>query len=240
MICGLRERARLTAGSGRRQLLTDACRAALILGLAVPLWGMLSRFGMLAMRDGARSLVVLAICVVFALLLVGYNRWAGIGGLGAIAIGVTVTVLQGQRQLIDVLNPFVTMAVPALCCARFAIAPGRRSPCYTRLRWFALVLALAIALAPNLRAGDRFMFGLGYEYAFLAAASAAGVLRLAYDPRLALGCGLVWATIALRIAYSDLAFGFTEADNSIILWVSALTLATAMLRLALMRPVRPT
>lgn len=67
VFCGLRERSRMTARSGRRQLTTDACSGALILFLAVPLWGMLSRFGTSTMRDGKWSLIVLGVCLVFVL-----------------------------------------------------------------------------------------------------------------------------------------------------------------------------
>jgi hypothetical protein len=236
VICGLRERARVTADSGRRQLLTDACRAALILYLAVPLWGILSR---LDMRDGPRSLIVLAICVVFALLLVGYNRWAGIGGLCSIAVGMTITLPQGQPQLIDALNPLVTMAVPALCCAVLAVEPGRRRPRLARLWWFVSVVVLAIMLPPSLLAGGRFMFGLGYQYAFLAAASAVGVVRLTYDPRLALGCGMAWASIALRMIYANIAFGFVKTGTSTIVWIGGAILTASFSRLLLMRNARP-
>jgi len=138
-------------------------------------------------------------------------------------------------MLDDVLRPVVNMAIPAVCCAILVIAPGRRRARPARLLWFGLLVVFAIVLPPSLVAGNRFLFGLGYQYAFLAAASALGVLRLAYDPRLALACGLVWATIALAMIYDNTVFGLAPYNITIIQWVSALTLSAALLRLALMR-----
>lgn len=235
VFCGLRERSRELGASGRRQLLTDACSTALIVYLAVPLWGVLSRFRFLAAHDVVRSLGVLAICAAFLLLLAGYNRTVGIGGLCAIALGVTITVLQGRPPLDDVLSPFVTMAVPSVCCATLAVEPGRRPPRLARLWWFALVVLLALVLRPDPVHGPT-LFGLGYQYGFLAVMSAIGILRLGYDPRLALGCGLVWASVGLRLGYGHLMFGVGGTDA--ILWVSAAILGAGALRLALMRPVR--
>jgi len=235
VFCGLRERSRVTAASGRRQLLADACNTGLILFVALPLWGLLSRLGM-GTSNGA--VVMGGLCAAFVALLAGYNRWVGIGGLCAIAIGVTMTVLQGQAPLEDVLNPFVTMAIPTACCLILTIAPGKRPPRLARIWWFALLVALAILLPFN-PVGNATVFGVDYQYAFLAAASAIGILRLAYDPRLALGCGLVWAIIALRAAYSEIAFGFAGRDT-FTLWVSTLILSLAVIRLMLMREPRTT
>lgn len=232
IVCGLRARSRVTAAKGRRQLLTDSCSTALILYLAVPVWGALSTFSMVVDHNVTQLLVVLVISVVFALLIAGYNRWAGIGGLGAIAIGVAITVLQGQRQLENIASPLVTMAIPALCCAVLTVAPGQRRPDLKRLRWLALPLLLALVFPAS--AGQGLVFGLDYQQLFLATASIVGVLRLAYDPRLALGCGLVWATIAMRFAYSALVFGFAQTDAWMI-WLSAGIMAVAATRLTLMR-----
>src|SRR5215472_1406183 len=80
VFCGLRERSRVTAASGRRQLITDACSTALILFVAVPLWGLLSRLGA-GTSNGA--VVSGGLCAAFVALLAGYNRWVGIGGLCA-------------------------------------------------------------------------------------------------------------------------------------------------------------
>jgi hypothetical protein len=88
--------------------------------------------------------------------------------------------------------------------------------------------------------GGRILFGLSYEYAFLAAASAVGLVRLAYDPRLALGCGLVWATVALRIGYGNVVFGFGGAGGTAIFWCTAMILGAGVARLALLRRERAT
>jgi hypothetical protein len=229
--CGLRERSRATAGSGRRQLATDACRAALLLYLAVPLWGELANFRLVALHDVEQLLIVLAVCAAFALLLAGYNRWAGLGGLGAIAIGVTVTAL-GQPPLANVVSPLVRMAIPALCCAVLAAAPGQRRPELGRLRW--LVLPLFLALVFPASGAEHLILGLDYQQLFLAAASALGVLCLPCDPRLALGCGIAWAAIAVQVAYNDATMGFAQSDSWLI-WLSAAILAAAATRLTRMR-----
>ena len=235
VFCGLRERSRAIAADGRRQLVADGCRLALILVLVVPMWGLVSGLG--PTRPLIQTLGVLAVVVAFLLLLAGYNRWVGIGGLLAIAMGVTTTMLQGHPGLENILSPVVTMAVPALCCAVLAIAPGRRAPKFTRLWWFAPLVVIGIVLPPDGPLA-RLPFELSYQDAFLAVASAIGILRLSYDPRLALGCGLVWATYAARIAYSHIVFGFTATPDTAVLWSSALILTASGIRLALMRQKR--
>jgi hypothetical protein len=60
-----------------------------------------------------------------------------------------------------------------------------------------------------------------------------GLLRLAYDPRLALGCGLLWAMYAVDNAYQvSLGFGQTQW---LAVWAAALFLTLGILRVALMR-----
>ena len=159
-------------------------------------------------------MVALIICVSVPLLLVGFNRAVGIIGSFAIAVGVWITIQQGHPALVDVLNPFATMAIPVLCCL-VLIGDRRRRPLRPRrLLWLVVPVLLAILL-PRGPFADQ-VLGLDYQEAFLVLVTGIGVLRLPWDPRLALGCGLVWAGSALRIIYVDIGFhsGVTQTTSS--------------------------
>jgi hypothetical protein len=236
VIGGVRERARVTAGSGRRQLVTDACGIALVVYLLVPMGELLRSFT--DWHSAQQFLITLTICVSVALLLVGYNRVAGTVGLFAIALGNAITIERGGPTFADGLNAIATMAVPAVCCAVLITDRRPQRPHPRRLLWL-LVPLFALLIPRSATFGG--ILGLSYQQAFLVVVSVIGMLRLPYDPRLALGCGLAWSTMALRIIYEDIWFGlgsrFSETETTI-LWIAAVTVLVAVTRLALMR--RPT
>jgi hypothetical protein len=238
VVGGLRERTRGVASSGTRQLITDACSIGLLVFLVVPMGDLLGRLpDFYRFYSAQQLLVTLIICVSVPLLLVGYNRAVGIIGSFAIAVGVWITIQQGHPALVDVLNPFATMAIPAVCCL-VLIGDRRRRPLRPwRLLWLLVPVLLAITLLPRGPFVSQ-VLGLDYQEAFLVLVTGIGVLRLPWDPRLALGCGLVWADSALRIIYGDIGFGAGFNDPTI-LWIAAVTLSVAFLRLSLMRRARP-
>ena len=237
VVGGLRERTRGVASSGTRQLVTDACSIGLVVFLVVPVGDLLGRFTDFYSTYSTQQLLVsLIICVSVPLLLVGYNRAVGIIGSFAIAVGDWITIQQGHPALVDVLNPFARMAIPAMCCLVLIGDPGRRPLRPRRLMWLLVPILLAILL-PRGPGADQ-VLGLDYQEAFLVLVTGIGVLRLPWDPRLALGCGLVWADSALRIIYGDIGFGAGFTDPTI-LWIAAVTLSAAFLRLSLMRRARP-
>lgn len=237
VVGGLRERTRGVASSGTRQLITDACSIGLVVFLVVPMAELLGRLPEFYEFYSAQQLLVtLIICVSVPLLLVGFNRAVGIIGSFAIAVGVWITIQQGHPALVDVLNPFATMAIPVLCCL-VLIGDRRRRPLRPRrLLWLVVPVLLAILL-PRGPFADQ-VLGLDYQEAFLVLVTGIGVLRLPWDPRLALGCGLVWAGSALRIIYVDIGF-HSGVTQTTVLWVAACILCSAAVRLALMRRSRP-
>ncbi len=237
VVGGLRERTRAVASSGTRQAITDACSIGLVVFLVVPMAELLGRLPEFYYWYSARQLLVaLIVCVSVALLLIGYNRAVGIIGSLAIAVGVWITIQQGQPALVDVLNPFATMAIPAVCCLTL-IGDRRRRPLRPRrLVWLLVPILLAILL-PRGPGADQ-VLGLDYQEAFLVLVTGIGVLRLPWDPRLALGCGLVWAGSALRIIYVDIGF-HSGVTQTTVLWVAACVLCAAAVRLALLRRARP-
>ncbi len=237
VVGGLRERTRGVASSGTRQLITDACSIGLVVFLVVPMAELLGRLAdFYDFYSAQQLLVTLIICVSVPLLLVGFNRAVGIIGSFAIAVGVWITIQQGHPALVDVLNPFATMAIPALCCLVLIGDRRRRPPRPRRLLWLVVPVLLAILL-PRGPFADHIL-GLDYQEAFLVLVTGIGVLRLPWDPRLALGCGLVWAGSALRIIYVDIGF-HSGVTQTTVLWLAACILCAAAVRLALMRRARP-
>jgi len=234
---GLRERARVTAAEGRRQLFVDACAVAIFVYLGLPAWMIVSRLTAIAQYGGGlRILAVWLIALVLpALLLAGYNRIAGAIGLCAISVGVAITVFQEQPAFTGLLKPFVMMAVPAVCCVVLVTTPGTRPRRARRALWMLVPILLGFVLPPSL-VGDSIL-GMSTELALLALVSAIGMLRLPYDPRLALGCGLVWASLAARLGYGSPLSGNDELTTTL-LSVTALLLVSAAGRLAVMRRAR--
>ena len=224
LLAGLRERAALTASVGSRRLIADACPQAIAILI---LW--MLRNGLLAQIEtstlNVRSVVALIVLgVVLVCAVVGYERIAGVGGF-VLSVGV---VLFADPHA-PLRTRWVTLAitlVPIVCFAVMALAPRVRRRDPRRLLWLAPAAALA-AIVPNSYSG-----GL----AFLAVISLAALVRLPTDPRLALACGLAWATLGL----TDITVALTFANAASSLWIATTAGATVMLaitatRLHLMR-----
>lgn len=212
LLAGLRERAALTASVGSRRLIADACPQAIAI---LVLW--LLRNGLLAAIENstlnARSIVALIVLgVLLACAVVGYDRIAGVGGF-VLTAGIVLFASPHAPTLTRSVTLAITL-VPMACFAVMALAPRMRPPNPRRLLWLAPAAALA-AIMPNSYSG-----GL----AFLAVISLAALVRLPTDPRLALACGLAWATLALTQV--TLAASLQHAAASV--WI-ATTAGTAVM-----------
>jgi hypothetical protein len=219
LLAGLRERAALTASVGSRRLIADACPQAVAVLI---LW--LLRNGLIAEIEHApRSAgTTVALIVLGALLVctvVGYDRIAGVVGLAS-----TVGVILFAGPDAPLLSRSVTLAitlVPIVCFAVMALVPRMRPRDPRRLLWLAPAAALA-AVMPDSSSGG---------IAFLAVVSLAALVRLPTDPRLALACGLAWATLGL----TDITVALSLRHVAASLWIATTAGATVMLTIAATR-----
>jgi hypothetical protein len=232
---GLKERARLTARTGTRRIVTDACTSALILLLGLSAWGLARRA--IGPDSGDEPGLQVVIWGLLALLLIGYTRAAGVIGASVISAIVTFVIVGKQGNLAEQLSPLAVIGVPLLCCVLLASDTRARPRRYGRALWLVAIFVLGIVLPPEpIR---EFGHGAGslpldYEQRILLVVSLIGLLRLPYDPRLALACGLIWTSFAASNAYAALFNGLRE-QQTLEAWAAALILALAATRVALMR-----
>jgi hypothetical protein len=203
LVGGLRERTAAVACAGTRRLLADSCCQAAVIWLA---W--LVRKGMtrgIEASAGDSTLQVIYIGAVVAIVcaLLGFERIAGVfGACLVLAIGAIIgygyalhaalvafdhSTRGGGFQLVTLAEDCVLLAGPLVCFAVMTRAPRPRLRDRRRLLWLAPTVILAALLAHS-TAGNA---------EFLAVISAAALLRLVIDPRLAIACGLVWTDLAL-------------------------------------------
>ena len=197
VVGGLRARAALTAGLGTRRLVADACCLAAVIWSVFFQW---QRFGFQVDRGFSVTpgffAVEVMLWLVLAGALVGYDRVAGLLGICAIAVmafnwlrfGFTVTLVPAFAA---------NHIVPLACFVVMACAPRRRPRDARRLLWLAPIVMVG-ALWEHLPVGGVALLTLLSLYA---------LLRLADDPRLAIACGLSWATLALTSLVLGLYYG---------------------------------
>ncbi len=224
LLAGLRDRAALTASVGSRRLIADAFPQAIAILI---LW--LLRNGLLAEIESVTAngrsvaaLIVLGILLVCAV--VGYDRIAGVAGF-VLTVGI-VLLADPHAQLWTRSVTLASTLVPIVCFAVMGLAPRVRPPDPRRLLWLVPAAALA-AIVPNTFSGS---------IAFLAVISLVALVRLPTDPRLALACGLAWATLGL----TDITLALSLEHPPSSFWIAtttgaAIMLTTAVTRLRLMK-----
>ena len=179
---GLRERRAITARAGARRLIADSCCQAVVIWLM--LW-LISAVNAVVIAGPGQRLRIQEVVLVAILVcaLVGYDRIAALGGLAAIAVF-------GPFGLHTQLVWLSKLLVPIACLVVMASAPRKRPRGPRRLLWLLPVFALA-ALQPQ----DHVSLA-----GVLALVSLGGLLRLLYDPRLAIACSLVWIILLISSA----------------------------------------
>ena len=174
---GLRERRAITARAGTRRLLADSCCQAALIWLT--LW-IISAANTEVIAGPSRQLIVQQVILASMLgcALIGFERIAAIGALAAMAVYLPVGLYTQQL-------PPATVLVPIACLLVMLRAPRKRPRDPRRLLWVLPVSVLAAICA--------------YAHVSLpealAVISAAGLLRLFHDPRLAIACSLVWIAV---------------------------------------------
>jgi len=202
LVGGVRERAEISARAGTRRLVADACCQAGVIWLA---W--LARKGMMHAIEasaGDTRQQLLYVCFVVALVcaLLGFGRLAGVWGACGVAAAGAIIASQyahgaliafdhptrgATPQLLTLVEDCVALGGPLVCFAVMVRAPRVRPRARRPPLWLAPTVILAAILA-HTTAGDT---------EFLAIISAAALLRLPTDPRLAIACGLVWIDLVL-------------------------------------------
>jgi hypothetical protein len=214
---GLRERRALIARAGTRRLVADACCQAALIFLMLWLISALKT----PVITGMREQILIQEAVLAAILacgLVGYQRTAAIGGLAAL---IAYGPLGPHMELVRLAK----LLVPIACLLIMVRAPQRRPRDLRRLLWLLPAAALA-ALAANAQAGLPEV---------LAVISVGALLRLLYDPRLAIACSLVWITVLSAYAGRGSLAG-PGSPAVLAVGVVALMLTIAAGRLWIMRP----
>jgi hypothetical protein len=239
VLFGLRERTLVAAGVGTRRIVSDSCGIAVAILLSLTAFGTAWRLdAVLTSGQPTTDLFVVAIWVSLALLLMGYIRAVGVIGVVLLAPIIIVEMLSKGGGLANEIDPLAQVGVLLACCVVMATTPGARRRRPTRVLWLVTIFLLGIAFgAPRLihlsgPAGTGLQ-SLSLEEAILLVFTLVGLLRLAYDPRIVLGCGLIWAMYALNNAY-HVSRGFGQT-NWLEVWIAALFLALGALRLGLMR-----
>jgi hypothetical protein len=193
---GVRERAMITAQPGARRLVADAfCQAAVLWTAAYAWQGLAIAF---APASHGRLIGSVISTMVLACALVGYDRVAGIAGACGIAAILTISLSSQFSPLAIQLRYFG--AGPCLVLAGFVVmirAPRPRPRDARRLLWLIPLAVLVLLPAGHNRLGWSSVNALEVVSAY-------ALIRLADDPRLAIACGLLWATIAYTIIYSAL------------------------------------
>jgi len=173
----LRERRALTARSGTRRLIADACCQAVIIFLMLRLISAVNTQGI---AGPSHQLVVqdVVLAAILACALVGYERIAAVAGLAAL---IAYGPLGPHVQLVGLAR----VLVPVACLLVMVRAPQRRPRDPRQLLWLLPVCVLA-ALQSHAYVGLPQV---------LAVVSVGGLLRLFHDPRLAIACSLVWVIL---------------------------------------------
>ncbi|MGH2873558.1 MAG: hypothetical protein ACRDL5_13995 [Solirubrobacteraceae bacterium] len=174
---GLRERRALAARAGSRRLVADACCQAVMIFLM--LW-LISALNTQGIAGASRQLLVQDVVAVaiLACALVGYERIAALGGLGAL---IAYGPLGPHIQLVGLAR----VLVPIACLLVMVRAPQRRPRDPRQLLW---LLPVCVAAALHAQADVSLPEAL-------AVMSLGGLLRLFHDPRSAIACSLVWITL---------------------------------------------
>jgi hypothetical protein len=237
MLGGLHERANCIARAGTRRIVTDACISALLILLGIAAWESARRIVGTGTGAGAGVQDVI-IWGLLALILIGFTRAAGVIGATVIVPILTFVIVGKRGDLAEQLSPLAVIGVPLICCLLLAFDNRVRPRRYTRALWLIPLFGLGIVLPPEpIRAighGAGAGLPLNYEDRILLVISVIGLVRLPHDPRLALGCGLIWASFAASNAYGALFNGLVERQT-LEAWTAALILALAATRVALMR-----
>lgn len=211
---GLRERAAVTALLGTRRLIADACCQA---GM---IWSMLLAWNWLAVEI-ARPLTSPAVLIeavtvwlVLACSLAGHDRIAGVLGLCGIAAIITGILSNppgslGLLSLVSVQLGVPGFVVALACFAVMARAPRTRARDARRLLWLGALVVLAMLLPPS---------GTWDGDLILTFLSIYGLVRLADNPRIAIACGLVWASQAFTWLALSAFYGGVQAWSA---WVVA-------------------
>jgi hypothetical protein len=240
VLYGFRERAVVAAGVGTRQVVADSCGVAVAILLSLEAWGTAPRIANGAFfthGSPARGLLIVAMWVALALLLMGYGRAVGAIGVVLLAPIIAIEMLSKGHGFMNEIDPIAQVGVLFACCVVLAATPATRTRRPARVFWLIPIFLLGIAFSahPVIRSGPPAsgLESLSFEDKILLACTLLGLLRMAYDPRLALGCGLLWAMYAVDNAYQvSLGFGQTQW---LAVWAAALFLALGTLRLAVMR-----
>ncbi len=179
---GLRERRAITARAGTRRLIADACCQAVLIFLM--LW-LISALNTQGIASASWQLLVqdAVAAAILACALVGYERIAAVGGFAAL---IAYGPLGPHIQLVRL----ATVLVPVACLLVMVRAPQRRPRDPRQVLWL-LPVAMLAALHAHADVSRP---------TTLAVLSVGGLLRLLHDPRLALGCGLVWVVL---LAHAD-------------------------------------
>jgi hypothetical protein len=180
---GLRSRSRAVADARFRRLVADGICLASVLWMAISIC-MLFRF-----QSPHWQFWLLATAA--SLVLVGYDRIAGVVALAEIAL-VTASQLQtlGATPLSFVIGWHLG---PAAFLLVMVVAPRRRSHDLRSLLWLAPLAA--VAYASSLGPGALIMTSIAFF-----AVSLAGLASLPTDPRLAIAAASLWTSIGIEHA----------------------------------------
>jgi hypothetical protein len=212
---GLRERRAISARTGTRRLIADACCQAVLIFLM--LW-LISALNTQAITGPSQQLPVqeVVLTAILACALVGHQRIAAVSGLAAlIAYGPLGPHIQLMR--------LARVLVPIACLLVMVRAPQRRPRDPRQLLWLLPVCVLAALHA------DAQVSLLDV----VAVVSVGGLLRLFHDPRLAIACSLVWITVLSADAGQQAPAGIGLFEVAVV--AAGLMLTIAARRLWIMR-----
>jgi hypothetical protein len=185
LLSGLRSRSRATAEHGLRRLVADGFCLAAMLAIAARI------STSVGFQPGRWQFWLIG--AALALALVGYDRVAGLVGLGWIVVtnpvdpfgGHVVTEYRTAVPLVIALE--LGLMIPLLV---MVIAPRRRPRDLRRLLWLAPVAAV----------GCAWSLGTGAYVIALFGVSLVGLAILAASPRLAIAASLWWTSIGIELA----------------------------------------
>jgi hypothetical protein len=211
---GFRDRQAMIAREGTRRLIADSCCQTVLIFLTL---GIISALNTVVIAGANQQLLIqeLVLAAILACALIGYERIAAVSGLAAI---VAFGPLGPHTQLVGLAK----VLVPIACLLVMASAPRKRPRDLRKLLWLLPVGALA-ALGPHAH---------GSLLEALALISLGGLLRLLYDPRLAIACGVAWIILLTATATRP---DPADAGLLIILAVMAAGLGLAARQLWMMR-----
>jgi hypothetical protein len=181
---GLRSRSRATAADGLKRLIADGFCLAAMLGIAARIS---TSYGF---QPGRWQFWLIG--AALALGLIGYDRAAGLVGLGWILAtnpaapfgGHVVTAYNTAVPLVIALD--LGLMIPLLV---MALAPRRRQRDLRRLGWLMPVAAVGFAWS----------LGTGAYVIAIYGVSLIGLATLATSPRLAVAASLWWTSIGIEL-----------------------------------------